>query len=203
MQDGDIINIDVTPVLNGWHGDTSRMFYVGKVKLKAIKLVETTYEAMMKGIEKIKPGNTFGDIGNAIQTHAEKNGLSVVRDFTGHGLGRVFHAPPTILHYGQPNTGDILEEGLGGLLCEPERIVTRRAEDGTYSLLAGQAAGVTSGVQFILVRSAGWERDRLDIKDVAELALARVEFVYPQESAIKVIAGPNAPDSGSLIAIPF
>ncbi len=101
------------------------------------------------------------------------------------------------------SVGDILEEGLGGLLCEPERIVTRRAEDGTYSLLAGQAAGVTSGDQFILVRSAVWERDRLDIKDVAELALARVEFVYPQESAIKVIAGPNAPDSGSLIAVPF
>ena len=101
------------------------------------------------------------------------------------------------------SVGDILEEVLGDLLCEPERIVTRRAQDGTYSLLAGQAAGVTSGDQFILVRTAVWDSDRLDINDVAELALARVEFVYKNESAIKVIAGPNAPDSGSLIAIPF
>ena len=101
------------------------------------------------------------------------------------------------------SVGDVLEEVLGELLCEPERIVTRRAQDGTYSLLAGQAAGITSGDQFILVRTAIWDRDRLDINDVAELALARVEFVYKNESAIKVIAGPNAPDSGSLIAIPF
>jgi len=101
------------------------------------------------------------------------------------------------------SVADVIEEVLGDLLCEPERIVTRRSQDGTYSLLAGQAAGVTSGDQFILVRTAIWDRDRLDIDDVAELALARVEFVYKNESAIKVIAGPNAPDSGSLIAIPF
>ncbi len=101
------------------------------------------------------------------------------------------------------SVADVIEEVLGDLLCEPERIVTRRAQDGTYSLLAGQAAGVTSGDQFILVRTAIWDSDRLDIDDVAELALARVEFVYKNESAIKVIAGPNAPDSGSLIAIPF
>ena len=112
LQDGDIINIDVTPVLNGWHGDTSRMFYVGKVKLKAIKLVETTYEAMMKGIEKIKPGNTFGDIGNAIQVYAEKKNYSIVRDFCGHGLGKVFHDHPSVLHFGKPGEGELLQEGM-------------------------------------------------------------------------------------------
>ena len=112
LQDGDIINIDVTPVLNGWHGDTSRMFYVGNVKLKAIKLVETTYEAMMKGIEKVKPGNTFGDIGNAIQVFAEKKNYSIVRDFCGHGLGKVFHDYPSVLHFGKPGEGEILQEGM-------------------------------------------------------------------------------------------
>ena len=86
LEEGDIINIDVTPKLNGWHGDTSRMYYVGNVKLKAKKLVETTYEAMMRGIEVVKPGNTTGDIGYAIQSFAEKKNYSVVRDFCGHGL---------------------------------------------------------------------------------------------------------------------
>ncbi len=112
LEEGDIVNIDVTPVLNGWHGDTSRMFYVGKVKLKARKLVEITYEAMMKGIEVIKPGNTTGDIGHAIQVFAEKKNYSVVRDFCGHGLGRSFHDQPSILHFGKPGEGEILEEGM-------------------------------------------------------------------------------------------
>ena len=111
LEEGDIINIDVTPKLNGWHGDTSRMFYVGKVKLKAQKLIETTYEAMMRGIEVVKPGNTTGDIGNAIQTFAEKN-YSVVRDFCGHGLGKVFHDQPSILHFGKPGEGVKLAKGM-------------------------------------------------------------------------------------------
>ncbi len=112
LKDGDIINIDVTPILNGWHGDTSRMFYVGNVKLKAKKLVEVTYEAMMRGIEVVKPGNTTGDIGYAIQSFVEKKNYSVVRDFCGHGLGKVFHDKPSILHFGEPGTGDILQEGM-------------------------------------------------------------------------------------------
>ena len=112
LNDGDIINVDVTPILNGWHGDTSRMFYVGKVKLKARKLVETTYEAMMKGIEKIKPGNTLGDIGHAIQVFAEKKNYSIVRDFCGHGLGKVFHDQPSVLHFGKPGQGEKLREGM-------------------------------------------------------------------------------------------
>ena len=112
LTDGDIINIDVTPKLNGWHGDTSRMFLVGDVKLKAKKLVEITYEAMMRGIEIIKPGRTTGDIGHAIQSFAEKMNYSVVRDFCGHGLGEVFHDQPSILHFGSPGEGVQLKEGM-------------------------------------------------------------------------------------------
>ncbi len=112
LEKGDIVNIDVTPKLNGWHGDSSRMFYVGKVSLKAQKLVETTYEAMMRGIEQVKPGNTFGDIGYAIQKFAELKNYSVVRDFCGHGLGEVFHDSPSILHYGNQGEGDIIKEGM-------------------------------------------------------------------------------------------
>ncbi len=112
LQDGDIVNIDVTPILNGWHGDSSRMFYVGKVKIKARKLVETTYEAMMKGIETVRPGSTLGDIGHAIQTFAEKKNYSVVRDFCGHGLGKVFHDQPSVLHFGKQGEGEELKEGM-------------------------------------------------------------------------------------------
>lgn len=109
---GDILNIDVTVNLDGWHGDTSRMFYVGKPSIKAKKLVEVTYECMMRGIEVIKPGVRLGDIGYAIQYHAEKNGFSVVRDFCGHGIGQYFHGDPEVLHYGRPNTGLKLKEGM-------------------------------------------------------------------------------------------
>ena len=112
LKNGDILNIDVTVILDGWYGDTSRMFYVGKPSTKAKILTKITYECLMIGIETVKPGKTLGDIGHAIQSHAEKNGFSVVRDFTGHGLGTVFHTSPTVLHYGEPKTGLILEEGM-------------------------------------------------------------------------------------------
>ena len=112
LKDGDIVNIDVTPILDGWHGDTSRMFYVGKVGVKMRKLVQVTYECLMKGIEAVRPGATLGDIGHAIQTHAEANRFSVVRDFCGHGLGRIFHQPPSILHYGEPGQGPVIREGM-------------------------------------------------------------------------------------------
>ncbi|MBY0428445.1 MAG: type I methionyl aminopeptidase, partial [Alphaproteobacteria bacterium] len=112
LEDGDIANIDVTTIVDGWHGDTSRMFFVGDVKLKARKLVQNTYEAMMKGIEMVKPGVTLGDIGNAIQKHAEAQGYSVVRDFCGHGLGKTFHMPPSVLHYGNAGTGMALKAGM-------------------------------------------------------------------------------------------
>lgn len=110
--DGDILNIDVTVIVDGWFGDTSRMFTVGTIKPFAQRLIKVTHDSLMKGIEAAKPGNTFGDIGHAIQTYAESQRMSVVRDFCGHGLGRVFHAPPNVLHYGRPGTGARLEEGM-------------------------------------------------------------------------------------------
>jgi len=112
LKSGDIINIDVTVVLDGWHGDTSRMFLVGDVPLKARRLVEVTYEAMMLGIEQARPGNRLGDIGHAIQTLAEKHRYGIVRDFCGHGLGRIFHDAPNVVHAGRPGTGPELRPGM-------------------------------------------------------------------------------------------
>lgn len=112
LKDGDILNIDVTVILDGWYGDTSRMYVAGTLGRKAERLIQVTHDALMLGIEAARPGNTFGDIGAAIQTHVEANRMSVVRDFCGHGLGRVFHAPPNVLHYGRPGTGPLLEEGM-------------------------------------------------------------------------------------------
>ncbi len=112
LEDGDIVNIDVTPILDGWHGDSSRMYYVGKVGVKAKKLVEVTYESLMRSLEIVKPGATLGDIGHAIQTIVEKHRFSVVRDFCGHGLGRVFHEPPNVMHFGRPGEGLVLEQGM-------------------------------------------------------------------------------------------
>lgn len=112
LMDGDVLNIDVTVILNGWYGDTSRMFAVGKPSLRARKLIDATYEAMMRGIEVVKPGATLGDIGHAIQNYAEKQGFSVVRDFCGHGIGRIFHGAPNVMHYGQPGKGLELKEGM-------------------------------------------------------------------------------------------
>jgi methionyl aminopeptidase len=112
LEDGDIVNIDVTPILDGWHGDASRMYPVGKVGVKARKLMDVTYEALMRGIEVVKPGATLGDIGHAIQSYVEAQRFSVVRDFCGHGLGRTFHTAPSVLHYGQPGEGLVLREGM-------------------------------------------------------------------------------------------
>ena len=112
VKDGDVVNVDVTPILDGWHGDTSRMYLVGDVPLKARRLIEVTYECLMLGIEQAKPGNRIGDIAHAIQTHAEKNRYSVVRDFCGHGLGRLFHDSPEVIHAGRPGTGPELKPGM-------------------------------------------------------------------------------------------
>jgi len=112
LKDGDILNIDVTCILNGWFGDTSRMYVAGKLSRKAERLIEITHHALMLGIEQVKPGNTFGDIGAAIQQYAEGQRCSVVRDFCGHGLGRVFHSAPNVLHYGRFGAGWTLEEGM-------------------------------------------------------------------------------------------
>ncbi len=110
--DGDIINIDVTSILDGWYGDTSRMFCLGNVSVKARNLVDATYQALWQGIEAVRPGATTGDIGHAIQDFAEKKRYSVVRDFCGHGLGQVFHDAPNIMHFGVPGTGPVLREGM-------------------------------------------------------------------------------------------
>ncbi len=112
LRDGDIINIDVTTILNGWHGDTSRMFLIGDVPIKARRLVDITYECMMLGIEQARPGNMMGDVAHAIQSFAEKHRYGVVRDFCGHGLGRLFHDAPEVVHAGRPGTGPELRPGM-------------------------------------------------------------------------------------------
>jgi len=112
LADGDILNIDVTVIVDGWYGDSSRMYVAGNLPRKAERLIEVTHEGLMRGIAAVKPGNTFGDIGYAIQSYVEQNRMSVVRDFCGHGLGTVFHAPPNVLHYGRAGTGPVLEEGM-------------------------------------------------------------------------------------------
>ena len=112
LVNGDIINIDVTTIVDGWHGDTSRTFWVGDVATKARRLTEVTYAAMMKGIEIVRPGIKTGDIGHAIQTYAESFGYSVVREYCGHGLGKIFHTAPNILHFGRPGEGVLIEEGM-------------------------------------------------------------------------------------------
>lgn len=112
LREGDIVNIDVTVIVDGWHGDTSRMYGVGEVPAKARRLVDITYEAMARGLAAIKPGATFGDIGHAIQSYAEAQRCSVVQDFCGHGLGRVFHDEPNVVHFGRPGQGPVLQPGM-------------------------------------------------------------------------------------------
>lgn len=112
LKDGDILNIDVTCILDGWFGDTSRMYVAGKLSRRDERLIEVTHESLMLGIAAVKPGNTFGDIGAAIQRYAESHRMSVVRDFCGHGLGQVFHAEPNVVHYGTPGKGPVLEPGM-------------------------------------------------------------------------------------------
>ena len=112
LEDGDILNIDVTAILNNHYGDTSRMFTVGKPSVKSMNLINVTYESLMKSIKILKPGKKLGDIGHEIQNHVEKAGFSVVRDFCGHGIGDVFHQSPNVLHYGKKDTGPELQPGM-------------------------------------------------------------------------------------------
>jgi methionyl aminopeptidase len=112
LKEGDILNIDVTLIVEGWHGDSSRMYALGKISRAAERLLEVTYDALMRGVAAVKPDATTGDIGAAIQTYAEAERCSVVRDFCGHGLGRVFHDRPNILHYGEPGEGLVLKPGM-------------------------------------------------------------------------------------------
>ncbi|NOG73789.1 type I methionyl aminopeptidase [Roseicella sp. DB1501] len=112
LADGDILNIDVTVILDGWHGDSSRMYVAGQASTKARLLLDVTYESLMRGIEATRPGATLGDIGHAIQTVVERHRFSVVRDFCGHGIGRRFHEPPNVLHFGRPGEGPVLKPGM-------------------------------------------------------------------------------------------
>ena len=112
LKNGDIVNLDITVIKDSWHGDTSRMFVVGETTPQARRLIQITYEAMWIGINQVKPGARLGDIGHAIQRFAENSGYSVVREFCGHGIGRVFHEDPQVLHYGKPGTGLLLESGM-------------------------------------------------------------------------------------------
>ena len=112
LRDGDMLNIDITVIKDGFHGDTSRIFHVGRPRIKARRLTGITFDAMWAGIREIGPGKRLGDIGHAIQTMAENQGLSVVREYCGHGIGRVFHEPPNVLHYGKRGTGMVLREGM-------------------------------------------------------------------------------------------
>ena len=112
LKDGDIVNIDVTVIKDGWHGDTSRMYYAGTPSVLAKRLADTTLEAMLLGIEQVRPGATLGDIGHAIQKHAEAQGFSVVREYCGHGIGQIYHEDPQVLHYGSPGAGLKLQKGM-------------------------------------------------------------------------------------------
>jgi len=112
LRSGDIVNVDVTVIVDGWHGDTSRMYAIGETRRRDRRLMDVTYEAMMRGIAAIRPGATLGDVGHAIQRCAEAERMSIVRDFCGHGLGRVFHDAPNVLHYGEPREGIVLEPGM-------------------------------------------------------------------------------------------
>ncbi|MCV6594849.1 MAG: type I methionyl aminopeptidase [Silicimonas sp.] len=167
LKDGDILNVDVTVVVDGWYGDTSRMYVAGAPAGKSERLIQITHDALMKGIEAVKPGNTFGDIGHAIQRFVEGHRMSVVRDFCGHGLGRVFHAPPNVLHYGRAGTGARLEPGMFFTiepmvnLGRPETVVlddewTAVTRDRSLSAQFEHSVGVTEeGCEIFTLSPAG------------------------------------------------
>ena len=163
---GDIVNIDVTPILDGWHGDSSRMFLVGEVPLKARKLVDVTFECLMLGLEQARPGNHLGDIAHAIQRHAEKHRYGIVRDFCGHGVGRLFHDSPEVIHAGRPGTGPELRPGmiftvepminLGRADCKLlEDGWTAVTRDRSLSAQFEHSIGITDGPCEIFTRSPG------------------------------------------------
>ncbi|MBC7133841.1 MAG: type I methionyl aminopeptidase [Roseovarius sp.] len=167
LRDGDILNIDVTVIVDGWYGDSSRMYVAGRPSRKAERLIDVTHDALMKGIEAVRPGATFGDIGHAIQAYVEAHRMSVVRDFCGHGLGRVFHAPPNVLHYGRPGSGPRLEEGMFFTiepmvnLGRPETVVldddwTAVTRDKSLSAQFEHSVGVTAtGAEIFTLSPAG------------------------------------------------
>jgi methionyl aminopeptidase len=177
LREGDIINIDVTVVVDGWHGDTSRMYGVGEVAPRARRLVDITCEALQRGIAVVKPGATFGDIGHVIQSYVEAQRCSVVQDFCGHGLGQVFHDNPNVLHYGAPGSGPVLKPGmfftiepmvnLGKssvkLLADGWTAVTR---DKSLSAQFEHSVGVTeTGVEIFTLSPKGLDKPQIDCGD--------------------------------------
>ncbi len=170
LRDGDIVNIDVTPIVDGWHGDTSRMYLVGDVPIKARRLVEVTYECMMLGIEAARPGNTMGDVGFAIQRHAQKHRYGIVRDFCGHGLGQLFHDAPEVIHAAAPGSGPELRPGMF-FTIEPMinigRADTKMLDDGwtavtrdkTLSAQFEHSVGITeTGCEIFTASSKGLDK---------------------------------------------
>ncbi|HUG26100.1 type I methionyl aminopeptidase [Piscinibacter sp.] len=159
LKNGDIVNIDVTVIKDGWHGDTSRMFIVGEGSIAAKRLCQFTYDAMWKGIAKVKPGARLGDIGHAIQTFAETNGFSIVREFCGHGIGRNFHEEPQVLHYGRPGT---LEELVPGMVFTIEPMVNagrreiREMTDG-WTIVTKDRSLSAQWEHTVLVTQTGYE----------------------------------------------
>ena len=170
LQAGDIVNVDVTSIVDGWHGDTNRTYLVGDVPIKARRLVEMTYEAMMRGIDAACPGNTIGDIAHAIQSFAEKHRYGVVRDFCGHGVGRLFHDAPEVVHAGKPGTGPELKPGMF-FTIEPMVNIGRPdvkvlddgwtavTRDKTLSAQFEQSVGITdTGCEVFTLSPAGLDR---------------------------------------------
>ncbi len=174
LKDGDIVNIDVTVIKDGYHGDTSKMFVVGKAPEWAERLIKVTQECLYKGIELVKPGTRLGDIGEAIQKHAEKNGFSVVREYCGHGIGAVFHEEPQVLHYGRAGTGMELKEGMT-FTIEP-MINQGRAET---RLLGDGWTAITKDRKL----SAQWEHTLLVTADGYEIFTLRSDDSIPRTSA--------------------
>jgi methionyl aminopeptidase len=166
LKKGDIVNIDVTVIFDGWYGDTSKMYFVGEAAPHAERLVQVTQECLYKAIELVRPGTTLGDIGHVIQQHAEKNYYSVVRDFCGHGIGDVFHEDPQVLHYGKPGTGAVLKEGMT-FTIEP---MINAGKPGTRVLRDGWTA-VTVDRRL----SAQWEHTMVVTGSGVEVLTARRE----------------------------
>jgi len=169
LKSGDIINIDITVIKDGYHGDTSRMFMVGKATIQGQRLSRVAYECMKIGIEMIKPGVQLGDIGHAIQMHAEKNNCSIVREYCGHGIGLVFHEEPQVLHYGKPGTGLVLEPGMT-FTIEPMLNLGRRH----VKLLPDDWTVVTKDHSL----SAQWEHTNLVTEDGFEVLTIHPEYGF-------------------------
>jgi methionyl aminopeptidase len=169
LKNGDIINIDITVIKDGYHGDTSKMFYVGEPPVRAKRLVEVTYNCMKKGIQLVRPGVCLGDIGHAIQTLAENNNCSVVREYCGHGIGKEFHEDPQIVHYGTPNTGIKLETGMT-ITIEPMINLGKRQ----VKLLSDEWTVVTRDKSL----SAQWEHTILVTDDGFEVLTIRPDEEY-------------------------